>query len=42
MSAIAWNESRIAIARYLFRLHAEGPDGSTPFSLIWKASADGP
>lgn len=37
MSAIAWNESRIAIARYLFRLHAEGPDGSTPFSLIWKA-----
>jgi len=37
MNAIAWNESRSAIARYLNRLHAEGPDGSTPFSLIWKA-----
>jgi hypothetical protein len=37
MNATAWNESRLAIARYLSRLHAEQPDGSTPFSLIWKA-----
>ena len=37
MNAIAWNESRLAIARYLSGLHAEAQDGSTPFSLIWKA-----
>ena len=29
--------AELAIARYLSRLHAEAPDGSTPFSLIWKA-----
>jgi hypothetical protein len=36
-NAIGWNENRTAIAGYLAGLHAEGPDGITPFSLIWKA-----
>lgn len=37
VNTIGWNESRTAIARYLAGLHAEGPDGTTPFALIWKA-----
>jgi very-short-patch-repair endonuclease len=37
INAIGWNESRSAIARYLAGLHAERPDGNTPFMLIWKA-----
>jgi len=37
INAIGWNENRTAIAGYLAGLHAEGPDGITPFTLIWKA-----
>ena len=34
---IAWSENRKEIKTYLDALHAEQPDGLTPFQLIWKA-----
>ncbi len=37
VNTIGWMESRAALARYLAGLHAERPDGATPFDLIWKA-----
>ena len=37
VNTIGWSESRAAIARYLAGLHAQGPDGITPFEHIWKA-----
>ncbi len=34
---IAWHENRKEIRAYLNALHAEQPDGMTPFQLIWRA-----
>jgi len=34
---VAWHENRKEIKAYLDALHAEQPDGMTPFQLIWKA-----
>ena len=36
-SDIAWHESRKEMGMYLSALHAEQPDGATPFDLIWSA-----
>jgi very-short-patch-repair endonuclease len=36
-SDIAWHESRKEMGTYLSALHAEQPDGATPFDLIWSA-----
>jgi len=36
-SDVTWFESRKAIGDYLDQLHAELPNGSTPYALIWKA-----
>jgi len=36
-SDISWHESRREIGSYIRALHAEQPDGATPFDLIWAA-----
>jgi very-short-patch-repair endonuclease len=36
-SDLGWHESRKEIATYLRALHAEQPDGATPYGLIWSA-----
>ena len=33
----AWRQNREEITSYVRALHAEAPDGATPFGLIWKA-----
>lgn len=40
-SDVAWHENRREIGAYLNALHAEQPDGTTPFQLIWKALRGG-
>ena len=41
LSDIAWHESRKEMGTYLSALHAEQPDGTTPFDLIWSAVRGG-